>query len=151
MSTWDCLDQGIYVSHIGWQRSTQCRNLDGSECRFFQFLWEDWSTKMHSFNGCDCLTDSYFDPPVVGEIDHLHWDQRSRWGKACESRPKWHTALLSHHFFKKENVMLLIKILNLDALDFLPKDIPRGKHICRPITYQPDVYTNLVLIMKHKY
>ncbi|KAK7381529.1 hypothetical protein VNO80_00074 [Phaseolus coccineus] len=32
---------------------------------------------MHSFKGCDCLTDSYFDPPVVGEIDHLYLDQRS--------------------------------------------------------------------------
>ncbi|CAJ1951385.1 unnamed protein product [Sphenostylis stenocarpa] len=50
---------------------------------------------MNSFKGCDCLTDSYFDPPVVGEIDHLYWDQRS--------------------------------------------------------PYPPDVYTNLVLIMKHKY
>jgi len=36
-----------------------------------------WSTKMHSFKGCDCLTDSYFDPPVVGEIDHLYLDHRS--------------------------------------------------------------------------
>lgn len=44
----------------------------------FSIAMEDWSTKMHSLNGCGCLTDSYFDPPVVGEIDHLHWDQRSR-------------------------------------------------------------------------
>ncbi|KAK7294003.1 hypothetical protein RJT34_16886 [Clitoria ternatea] len=56
---------------------------------------------MHSFNGCDCLTDSYFDPPAVGEIDHLYRDQISRCGKPCECKPKSHSALLSHHFEAK--------------------------------------------------
>jgi len=30
------------------------------------------------FNGCDCPSDSYFDPPAVGEMDLLYWDERSR-------------------------------------------------------------------------
>jgi len=44
----------------------------------------------------------------------------------------------------------LIKILNLDGPDFSPKDISEGtSKFVGP--YRPDVYTNLVLIMEHKY
>jgi len=107
MSTWDCLNEDVFVTHIGWQRSTvEIWKL--VSVTFLSSYWKNWSTKMHvsmvaivSLWPTCCWRNG---PSLLGSNKLV--------GKPCESKPKWHSAMISHHFKTTHSTLLSPTLIN---------------------------------------